>query len=51
MTYKQIANKLRVSEQTVYYWITGARTPTIDKAKKLAYILDFDWTRFYEERQ
>lgn len=27
----------------------GITNPTVDNAKKIAKVLDFDWTRFYED--
>lgn len=38
--------------QQMYSWIErGERTPSVEVAKKIAAVLDFDWTRFYEDEQ
>ena len=38
--------------QVAYHWIeTGERTPRPETAKKIAAVLGFEWTRFYEEEE
>ena len=38
-----------VSEQYVYLIEIGERRPSVAVAKKIAAVLDFDWTRFFED--
>jgi len=36
--------------QVAYHWIeSGERTPRPETAKKIAAVLGFPWTRFYED--
>lgn len=49
ITYKVLAEKIGVSQQYIYYLEIGERTPSIKIAKKLGSILNFEWTKFYEE--
>lgn len=38
--------------QVAYHWIeTGKRTPRPETAKKIAAVLGFEWTRFYEDEE
>lgn len=47
----EIASKSGIS-QNFYSWIeTGERTPSVETAKKIAAVLDFDWTLFYEDKK
>lgn len=46
----QVAEAVGISQQ-MYSWIeTGERTPSVDTAKKIAAVLGFDWTKFYEDK-
>ncbi len=49
LTRGKVAKMLRVSEATYMSYELGTRTPRPPKAKLLADILEFDWTRFYDE--
>lgn len=46
---KEIAVKLDISES--YYCLLegGKRRPTVQTAKKIAEVLGFDWTQFYDD--
>ena len=47
-TQQQIACLAKI-ERSFYSQIeTGKRDPSVTTAKKIAYILKFDWTRFFE---
>ena len=49
ITQKDIAQQCSIS-QNYYSWIEiGERTPSVETAKKIAKVLGFDWTRFYED--
>jgi len=46
---QEVAAKAGIS-QNFYSWIEkGERTPSVKTAKKIAAVLGFDWTRFFEE--
>jgi len=46
-----VAKVVGISQQ-MYSWIErGERTPSVEVAKKIAAVLGFDWTRFYEDEQ
>lgn len=48
MSQKEISDKCGIS-QNFYSWIeTGERTPSVEVAKKIASVLEFDWTKFYD---
>ncbi|MGD9678395.1 MAG: helix-turn-helix domain-containing protein [Vulcanibacillus sp.] len=50
-TQRKIAEQCGIS-QNFYSWIeSGDRTPSVKVAKKIANILGFDWTLFYQEEQ
>ncbi len=49
ITHSQLAKELEVTPQAVFYWESGQRTPNPKLAQKLARILGFKWTKFYEE--
>jgi len=47
----EVADAVGIS-QNFYSWIElGERTPSPKVAKKIGKLLDFDWTRFYEEQR
>lgn len=51
MSYKEIAEVIGVTQQAIYYWETGQRTPSPKMAKKMSKVLNIDWTRFYEDKE
>ena len=48
LTYTDVASKAGVTGIHIYNIETGKANPSIDTAKKIAKVLDFDWTRFYD---
>ena len=44
----QMANKVGVTPQMISLLEHGMRTPSVDVAKRIALVLGFDWTLFYE---
>ncbi len=48
LTRGRVAKMLQVSEPAYMAYELGTRTPRPVKAKLLAEILGFDWTRFYD---
>ncbi len=51
LTRGRVAKMLQVSEPAYMAYELGTRTPRPTKAKLLANILGFDWTRFYSEEE
>lgn len=50
-TQQKIADQCGIS-QNFYSWIeNGERTPSVKVAKKIAEVLDFDWTLFFTDDQ
>lgn len=45
---KEMANEIDVSQSTYSAYEMGDRTPKPATAKKIAKVLKFDWTKFYE---
>lgn len=50
-TFKELSKEIGVTPQFLYYLETGERTPSTKLAKKIAKILGFEWTKFYEEQE
>lgn len=48
ITYKNLADAVGITPQHLYYLETGERTPSTKLAKKIAKILGFEWTKFYD---
>ena len=48
-TQAQIAKAVGISQQMYSAIELGERRPSIEVAKKIAAVLGFDWTRFYED--
>lgn len=49
MSQKQFAESCGMSQQHYAFIEAGTRRPSPEKAKKIAEVLGFDWTLFYEE--
>ncbi len=49
LTRAQLGHLCGISEQFVYYIETGGRRPSPKIAKKIAIILEFEWTKFYDD--
>ena len=50
-TMKQVAKKSGISESAYCFIERGSRNPSVNVAKKIAKVLGFNWTRFYEKQQ
>ena len=48
LTQEAMAEMLGVTQPSIGLWESGQRTPKPQVAKKVAEILGFDWTKFYE---
>jgi len=49
MTQQEIANLAGVDISMISKIESGLRRPSVELAKKIAKVLDFDWTLFYRE--
>ena len=51
MTQAELAKRIGVAQNTISQVETGERRPSVELAKRIAGVLDFDWTRFYEDER
>lgn len=49
ITQEELAGKVGIQRQAISAIECGIAKPTVENAKKIASILNFDWTEFYEE--
>ncbi|UZQ85078.1 helix-turn-helix domain-containing protein [Thermoclostridium stercorarium] len=50
-TQEAVAAAVGITQQHYSLIETGERTPSVECAKAIAAILDFDWTKFFEIEQ
>lgn len=48
LSQKAVSESVGVSQPTYWAYEHGECTPTPDTAKKIAEVLDFPWTKFFE---
>lgn len=48
---RQIASLLGIDQSAFSHYEQGRKSPPVDMAKKIGKILDFDWTRFYDDEE
>ena len=48
-TQQSVADEVGMSQSGYASIETGARRPSVDMAKRIAVVLGFKWTRFFEE--
>lgn len=48
---RDVARQCGFSYQLYSHIETGRRLPRVEVAKKVAAVLDFDWTQFYDDKQ
>ncbi len=48
ITQQELAEKLNISGGYISLLESGARRPSVELAKKIAKILDIEWTSFFE---
>ena len=48
-TQTQIAEAVGISQQMYSFIELGVRRPSVEVAKKIASVMGFNWTRFYED--
>jgi len=51
MTQKELAARVGISRTMITEIENGNANPSVDVAKKIAAVLGFEWTRFYEDDQ
>lgn len=51
MSSKEVAVKSGISYQHYNFIENGERRPSVEVAKRIAGVLGFDWTRFYEDER
>lgn len=51
LTQEQLAKLVGISRTMVTEIENGNANPSVEVAKKIAAVLGFDWTRFYEDEQ
>ena len=49
LTMKQLGEKTSLSESYISMIETMDRTPSVSAAKRIAKVLGFNWTRFYDK--
>jgi len=49
MTQEQLAKKAGISRTMITEIENGNANPSVEVAKKIAAVLEFPWTRFYED--
>jgi len=49
LSQKRVSEAIEVSQQAYSSIETGKRQPSVPVAKKIAAVLGFDWTRFYDD--
>ena len=49
LTQEKLAAKIGVTRQHIGLIENGVVAPSVEVAKKIAAVLDFNWTKFYEE--
>ncbi|MDF2685233.1 MAG: helix-turn-helix family protein [Clostridia bacterium] len=49
-TQADVANAAKISRTAYTNIENGKRNPEVNTAKKIAEVLDFDWTLFYEQQ-
>ena len=47
-TQEQMSKEIGVAQNTYCNIENGKRRPSVEVAKKIAEVLDFDWTKFFE---
>ena len=45
----EVATSAEISQPAYCYIEAGTKTPTVGTAKRIAAVLGFDWTRFFEK--
>jgi putative transcriptional regulator len=51
LTQQQLADKVNVDRTLISKIESGVAAPSVSTAKKIAAVLGFEWTKFYEDEQ
>ena len=51
MSQQEISERAEIAQPSYSNIELGKRNPSVDAAKKIASILNFPWTRFYDEAE
>lgn len=51
LTQEKLANEVGASRQMIGLIENGTAKPSVKLSKKIAAVLGFDWTRFYEDEE
>lgn len=51
LTCEQVGGEAGVTQQMYNFIENGKRRPSVETAKKIAAVLGFDWTRFFEDHE
>ncbi|MHC1772982.1 MAG: helix-turn-helix transcriptional regulator [Flexilinea sp.] len=51
LTQSELAQKIGTTRPTITRYETGVRRPSVTVAKKIADVLGFDWTLFFEDQK
>lgn len=46
---QKVADEIGIAQSTYASIETGMRRPSVDTAKRIAAVMGFDWTKFYDE--
>lgn len=49
LTQKEVAEEVKISQPSICDIEQGNKTPRPDTAKRIAKVLGFDWTRFFDK--
>lgn len=47
----QMSEKIGIAQSTYASIEVGSRRPSVEMAKKIASVMGFEWTRFFEDNQ
>ena len=51
MTQKGVAEQVGIAQPSYHQIESGENNPSVETARKIAAVLDFDWTLFYPDEQ
>lgn len=51
MTQKAVAEQVGITQPSYHQIECGENNPTVETARKLGYVLGFDWTMFFPDEQ
>lgn len=51
MSLEDVASRCGITRQTIWFIENGDRNPSVETAKRIAGVLDVNWTDFFEEEK